>query len=61
MSGSSDGWDEPFFTRTHRRIRNETYEEAKKAVWDEQYEKYLAMREQRREEASQSRTDGPDE
>lgn len=43
-------WREPFFTRTHKAIRRETFEEAKESVWREQHEKYRAMLEARRSE-----------
>ncbi|PRY61147.1 ribbon-helix-helix CopG family protein [Glycomyces artemisiae] len=46
---SSRIWEEPFFTRTSKRLveRDETPREAKKVVWDEQYEKYRQMRDER--------------
>ncbi|THV27591.1 ribbon-helix-helix protein, CopG family [Glycomyces paridis] len=46
---SSRIWEEPFFTRTSKRLveRDETFSEAREAVWDEQYEKYRRMRDER--------------
>nr|WP_198587157.1 ribbon-helix-helix protein, CopG family [Glycomyces xiaoerkulensis] len=41
---SSRIWDEPFFSKTYKRIRNEGYEEAKEAVWREQLDRYRATR-----------------
>lgn len=46
---SSRIWEEPFFSRTSKRLqeRDETPREAKKQVWDEQYERYRRMRDER--------------
>lgn len=41
---SSRIWDEPFFSRTSKPLRNEPYREAKDQVWDEQYERYRRLR-----------------
>lgn len=37
-------WEEPFFRRTYQRIRDESHEEAKAAVWQEQLDRYRAMK-----------------
>jgi Zn-dependent peptidase ImmA (M78 family) len=46
---SSRIWDEPFFSRTSKRLqeRDESPREAEKSVWDEQYERYRRMRDER--------------
>lgn len=46
---SSRIWEEPFFSRTSKRLteRDESPREAKQRVWDEQYERYRQMRDER--------------
>jgi hypothetical protein len=46
-------WREPFFGRTSKRLRNETFAEAKEAVWREQHGKLRALMEQRWSEAGE--------
>ncbi len=41
---SSRVWDEPFFSKTYKRLGNEGYEEAKEAVWQAQVDRYRATR-----------------
>lgn len=46
---SSRIWEEPFFSRTSKplRERDESPREAKQRAWDEQYERYRQMRDER--------------
>lgn len=46
---SSRIWEEPFFSRTSKRLRerDESPREAKQRVWDEQYERHQQLRDER--------------
>ncbi|GAA2267484.1 hypothetical protein GCM10009853_020960 [Glycomyces scopariae] len=44
---SSRIWDEPFFRKTYKRISDESYQEAKDAVWEEKLDRYHASRDDR--------------
>ena len=41
---SSRIWDEPFFRKTYKRIRDESFQEAKDAVWEAQSDRYHRSR-----------------
>ncbi|MFG3341767.1 CopG family transcriptional regulator [Glycomyces sp. NPDC048151] len=44
---SSRIWDEPFFRKTYKRTRDESYQEAKDAVWEEKLDRYHQSKDER--------------
>jgi hypothetical protein len=44
---SSRIWEEPFFSRTSKPLRNESHREAKERFWDEEHERYRRLRDER--------------